>query len=117
MNVKKSKNVKIMRRAARVRAKIDGSAERPRLSVHRTNRFISAQLIDDEKGVTLAAVSSRAVAEKAGKTKGATAVGEAIAKKAKELGITKVVFDRSSFRYHGRVKQLADAAREAGLQF
>lgn len=117
MNGRLTLNARKIRRAARTTAKIEGTPERPRLAVHRSNRFISAQLIDDQAGVTLAAASSKTLGVKGPKTEGAQAVGEAIAKRAKELGITKAVFDRRSFRYHGRVKQLAEAARSAGLEF
>lgn len=104
-------------RARRTRAKVRGTAEKPRLSVHRSNRFIYAQLIDDETQITLASVSSKNLGKKLGKGDAANAVGEGIGKKALELGIKKAVFDRGSFRYHGRVKAVAEAARKAGLQF
>lgn len=103
------------RRRARIRASISGAAERPRLSVFRSNRFISAQLIDDRAGKTLAASHGRefpgAQAEQA------KAVGTAIAKEARAVGITAVVFDRSGYRYGGQIKALADAARKEGLTF
>ena len=103
----------------RVRGKISGSAELPRLSVYKSNKEIYAQLIDDKDGKTLASASSR---EKGVDAKGTTveissAVGKAIAEKAKAAGIEKVVFDRNGFVYHGRIKALADGAREGGLQF
>ncbi len=95
----------------RVRAKVAGTTERPRLSVFRSNRYIYAQLINDETGVTLAAANSR-------QTKGgAVKVGEAIAKQAKEKKVAKAVFDRGGYRYAGQIKNLADGAREGGLQF
>ncbi|HEA22143.1 hypothetical protein LCGC14_0539600 [marine sediment metagenome] len=104
----------------RIRKVSSGTAERPRLSVFRSNSEIYAQVIDDTKGVTLAAVSSRdkALAEtKGNKTEVATEVGKAIAEKCKSAGIEKVAFDRGGNLYHGRVKSLADGAREAGLKF
>jgi large subunit ribosomal protein L18 len=110
------------RRHHRVRKKVEGSTERPRLSVFRSNEHIYAQVIDDTLGRTLVAASTvdkLLVNGLAGKTKteDAQAVGKAVAERALEAGITKVVFDRGGFRYHGRIKALADAAREAGLNF
>jgi len=104
------------RRHRRVRAKVVGSAARPRLSVYKSNTRLVAQLIDDAKGVTLAAVSS---AEEKGKTprERAEAAAAMLAKRAKEKGITKVVFDRGGFQYVGTVKAFAEAARAAGLEF
>lgn len=100
-----------------IRSKISGTAERPRLSVFRSNKNIYAQLIDDLAGKTLVAVSSATAAEGGAKTEASGAVGKALAAKAQEQGITEVVFDRSGYLYHGRVKSLADGAREAGLKF
>ena len=100
-----------------IRAKISGSASRPRMTVFRSNKQIYVQLIDDLTGVTLASASSLGMTEKVAKKEQAAKVGELIAKKAQEAGITTVVFDRNGFLYHGRVKQLADAARNAGLKF
>ena len=100
----------------RIRKKISGTASRPRLSVFRSNKQIYAQLVNDEEGKTLAAASSLKLDVKP-KTEQAAKVGEAIAKKAQEAGITTVVFDRNGYLYHGRVKELADAARNAGLKF
>jgi large subunit ribosomal protein L18 len=100
----------------RIRSTISGTALRPRLAVFRSNTSIYAQLIDDVAGKTLAGTSSLKL-DTATKTKQASAVGEAIATKAKELKITEVVFDRGGFLYHGRIKALADAARSAGLKF
>lgn len=100
----------------RIRAKVSGTAERPRLAVFRSNRFVYAQLIDDVAGKTIAAVDTR-------KQKGATlseratAVGTAMAETAKKAGLTEVVFDRGGFRYQGTIAALADAARAAGLKF
>jgi large subunit ribosomal protein L18 len=105
----------------RIRRKIgEGSAQKPRLSVFRSNSDIYVQLIDDANGQTLAAVSSRdkdISAQKANKVEKSKMVGEAIAKKAVELGIKDVTFDRGGYLYHGRVKSVADGAREGGLQF
>ena len=108
------------RRSARVRRQIRKVAgDRPRLSVHRSNKNIYAQIIDDAKGHTLAAASTLedGVAENGGNVDAATKVGEMIAQRAKEAGVGDVVFDRGAFIYHGRVKALADAAREGGLNF
>lgn len=104
----------------RIRARISGSAAKPRLSVFRSNRDIYAQLIDDNNGNTLAAASSRDKAIKASKgnkVELSKLVGQELAKKAQSLGITQCVFDRSGYLYHGRVKALSDGAREEGLQF
>lgn len=101
---------------ARIRGKISGTAARPRLSVFRSNKAIYAQVIDDLAGHTLAAASSKGI-ESGTKTEQAAKVGENIAKKAMEAGITEVVFDRNGYLFHGRVKSLADAARKAGLKF
>ncbi|MCL3778857.1 50S ribosomal protein L18 [Prolixibacteraceae bacterium JC049] len=101
----------------RIRKKISGTAERPRLSVFRSNKQIYAQVIDDLAGQTLCAASSTALEDKAGsKGEVAAKVGKAIAEKALAAGVTEVVFDRNGYLYHGRVKQLADAAREGGLK-
>ena len=103
----------------RVRRKVQGTPERPRLSVYRSNKGIYAQIIDDENGRTLASASSLKdkQANEVAKTEHARIVGQAIAEKAKAAGIASVVFDRNGYLYHGRVKALADAAREGGLQF
>jgi large subunit ribosomal protein L18 len=105
------------KRHRRVRVRIDGTVQRPRLSVYRSLHHLYAQLIDDGAGRTLAAAST--VGLKTGKNDlaAAQAVGKAIAGSAKEAGVTAVVFDRGGFLYHGRIKALADAAREAGLEF
>jgi large subunit ribosomal protein L18 len=106
------------RRHRRVRGKISGTAERPRLVVHRSNRGIFAQLVDDETGRTLAGAGWTNVAKPDGsKIEQAAAVGEALAEAAKEAGIEQCVFDRGGYLYHGRVKALADGAREGGLRF
>ncbi|HEY1037443.1 MAG TPA: 50S ribosomal protein L18 [Candidatus Paceibacterota bacterium] len=103
------------RRRKRIRAKISGTAERPRLSVYKSNAYIYAQVIDDSKGVTLAAASS--MNAKGNKTEAAKAVGAELAKLAKSKGISKIVFDRGGFIFTGRVRALADGAREGGLEF
>ena len=107
------------RRHRRVRAKIMGTAERPRLTVHRSNRGIEAQLIDDVDGRTLAAANHLGLGQgfKGTKSEQAAEVGKLLAASAKKAGIEAVVFDRSGYLYHGRVKALADGAREEGLKF
>ncbi len=107
------------RRHRRVRQKISGTPERPRLAVYRSNRHIVAQVIDDRAGRTLVAASTVEPALRSsatGNTSAAASVGKLIAERAKAAGISKVVFDRGGSRYHGRVAALADAAREAGLE-
>jgi len=104
----------------RIRSRLSGSGERPRMSVFRSNKQIYVQLIDDVTGQTLASASSREkeiATQKVNKSEQARLVGKLIAEKAKEKGIETVVFDRSGYLYHGRVKNLADAARESGLKF
>lgn len=114
MLTKTEKRLKIK---TRVRGKISGTQERPRLSVFRSNKQIYAQVIDDISGKTLASASSLKIEEKLPKKEIAAKVGEMIAKNAKEAGIEKVAFDRNGYLYHGRIKDLADAARKAGLKF
>jgi large subunit ribosomal protein L18 len=106
-------------RHKRVRAKISGTPERPRLNVFRSTKHIYAQIIDDVNGVTLASASSlsKGFEGDGGNVEGAKKVGELIAKSAVEKGITEVVFDRGGYLYHGRVKELAEGAREGGLKF
>jgi large subunit ribosomal protein L18 len=106
----------LVRRHARIRSTMSGTAERPRLAVFRSNKFIYAQIIDDVARTTLAAASD-AKSKKGTKTERAQAVGQAIAQAASSKNITSVVFDRGGFAYTGRVKALADAARDAGLNF
>jgi large subunit ribosomal protein L18 len=104
----------------RIRKKISGSSSIPRLTVFRSNSDIYAQLIDDNNGTTIASASSRQkdiTAQKAPKIEKSKMVGESLAKKAVELGVKKVVFDRSGYIYHGRIKAVAEGAREAGLEF
>jgi large subunit ribosomal protein L18 len=111
------------RRHVRVRAKVSGTAQRPRLNVFRSSAHIYVQVIDDMAGHTLAAASDldedvlKAVGEGAPKTARAKAVGQVIAERAKNIGIETVVFDRGGFLYHGRIKAVADGAREGGLEF
>jgi len=117
-----SKNEIRKRKHQRVRKKIKGTAERPRLNVFRSLKHIYAQIIDDSQGVTLVAASTldealKGKIEYGGNKEAAAEVGKLIAQKALDKGIKKVVFDRGGYLYHGRVKELAEAAREAGLEF
>lgn len=107
------------RRHSRVRRKISGTAQRPRLTVFRSNRYIYAQVIDDLEGRTLAAASSQESDLRSSPLNVDTAakVGSLLGERAKEVGVSSVVFDRAGYKFHGRVKALADAAREAGLEF
>lgn len=111
------KNMKRARRHGRIRSRVIGTPERPRLSVYRSNKFIYAQLIDDGKGVTLASASDFSLKTPGTKAVKAEAIGAAIGKLGREKGITKVTFDRGGFIYTGRIKRLAEAARTAGLEF
>lgn len=106
-----------IRRHARIRARVIGSEERPRLSVYKSNRYLHVQMIDDAAGKTLVAGSTKAFAGKAKKTQAAELLAVEIAKQAKTAGISKVVFDRGGFRYTGRVATLAEALRKAGIEF
>ena len=121
MKAAKKLNQKRVRRAARTRARISGTAERPRLAVRRSNRYFYAQLIDDTKGVTLLSASSFALKKAAGASKKGTktadsfAVGELLGKKASEKGISAAVFDRRAYKFHGRVKSFVEGAKKAGL--
>ena len=122
MDHQKAKHKQQLRRRNHVRRKIVGTAERPRLSVFRSSKHIYAQLIDDLQGVTLAAASSKREDVRdglpyGGNVKAAAVVGQKLAELAKAKGISKAAFDRGHYRYHGRVKALADAARAGGLQF
>lgn len=117
---KPNKNEIRIKRHQRIRNKITGTPETPRLNIFRSNRYIYAQLIDDQNRATLAAASSKALEaslESTSNSEAAKAVGKAIAEAAKEKGYTTVVFDRGGYVYLGRVKELAEAAREAGLKF
>ncbi|KGM45193.1 50S ribosomal protein L18 [Neobacillus niacini] len=120
MITKLDKNASRKKRHARVRAKLSGTAARPRLNVFRSNKHLYAQLIDDMSGVTLASASTIEKdlnLESTSNVEAAKLVGELVAKRAVEKGITAVVFDRGGYLYHGRIQALADAARENGLQF
>jgi large subunit ribosomal protein L18 len=122
MDKLKAKQAALARRHRRVRGKVSGTAERPRLCVNRTNAHIYAQIIDDVNGVTIAAASSndgelKATFKAGSNIEAAKAVGEAVGRRAKEAGIDEVVFDRGGRLYHGRVQALADGARSAGLKF
>ena len=120
MDQQKAKKIRALRRQRHVRRKIVGTPERPRLSVYRSSKHIYAQLIDDLAGATLAYVSSRVKGAEnpyGGNVKAATTVGQHLAELAKGKGIATVAFDRGPYRYHGRIKALADAARAGGLQF
>lgn len=116
-----NKNETRKQRHVRVRKRVFGSAERPRLNVYRSNLHIYAQLVDDARGHTLAAASSLDASLKdagnGGNVEGAQAVGRLVAERAKAAGIDRVVFDRGGYLYHGRIKALAEAAREGGLEF
>lgn len=113
-----SKDIIRQRIHKRIRRRVAGTAERPRLAVFRSLKHIYAQVIDDGAGHTLAAASSdEKNAQNGGNVAGAKAIGKLVAERAKEKGVNSVVFDRGGYLYHGRVKALADAAREAGLQF
>lgn len=122
MYKKVNRNEKRLIRHKRIRKKVFGTSERPRLCVYKSLKYIYAQIIDDEKGHTLVAASSLEpeIKSRLSSTKSMEAaeyVGKVIAERAKEKGITKVVFDRGGYPYHGRVKALAEAARQAGLEF
>lgn len=122
MTIKTSREALRSKRRWRVRKKIIGSSSRPRLNVFRSLNHIYAQIIDDQKGATVVAASSLSPELKnelscGGNKKAAAAVGNLIAQKALQIGIKKVVFDRAGYLYHGRIKSLADAAREVGLEF
>ncbi len=122
MATAKSRNALRLRRHERIRAQLAGTAQRPRLSVFRSLHHVYAQIVDDATGRTLVAASTRekAVAEGLGARSSAAAaqrVGTIVAQRAKAKGITSIVFDRGGYKYHGRIKALADAARSAGLEF
>ncbi len=118
----RQRNVIRQRVHSRIRQKMSGTAERPRLNVYRSLNHIYTQLIDDANGVTIASASSMGKKSESDKKSGgniaaASAVGALIAERAKEKGVTRIVFDRGGYLYHGRIKALADAAREGGLEF
>ena len=116
-----NRNATRLKRHTRIRKRMHGDSERPRLSIYRSLTNIYAQIINDEEGRTVAAASSLdkdlRAAKNGGNLEGAEAVGKLIAERAKAAGVTKVVFDRGGYLYHGRIKALADAAREGGLEF
>lgn len=116
---KPNSNKARIKRHGRVRNKVSGTAERPRLSVFRSEKNIYAQIIDDKAGVTLVSASSleKSFTEKGADKGAARAIGKVVAERAVEKGITNVVFDRSGYIYHGRIKELAEGAREGGLNF
>jgi large subunit ribosomal protein L18 len=121
MDIAKARRSGRIRRHRRVRKKLHGTAERPRLAVHRSNRHLVAQVIDDDAGRTLAAASTAEAELRAagsgGTVAAATRLGAVVAERARAAGIERVVFDRGGFRYHGRIAALAAAARDAGLEF
>ncbi len=120
MNKNKLKDLRRSRRRTGIRKRVQGTAECPRLCIYRSLNHIYAQLVDDLQGVTLASASTRdkgVSVKSSGNSEAAAAVGKTIAERAREKGIESVVFDRGGFLYHGRVKALADAAREGGLKF
>lgn len=122
MNQRKIVEVRRLRRQRHVRKRLHGTPERPRLAVYRSSKHIYAQVVNDDTGMTLASASTldpqlRVDVAYGGNKAAAAAVGKAIAERAKQAGIDKICFDRRSYKYHGRVQALADAAREAGLQF
>ena len=122
MNQRKIVEVRRLRRQRHVRKRLHGTPERPRLAVFRSSKHIYAQVVNDDTGTTLASASTldpevRGVVTYGGNKAAAAAVGKAVAERAKQAGIDKICFDRRSYKYHGRVQALADAAREAGLQF
>ena len=122
MNAQKLKKVRRLRRRHHVRKRVRGTAERPRLTVFRSSKHIYAQVINDTDGTTLASASTldpevRAAQGYGGNKAAATIVGRTVAERAKKAGIDKICFDRRSYKYHGRVEALANAAREAGLKF
>ena len=120
-NMSKIRRESRVRRHGRVRKKIHGTAERPRLAIFRSNKHLVLQVIDDESGRTVAAASTNEAEQRTtggtGSIAGATRVGTLVAERAKAAGVSKVVFDRGGFLYHGRIAAAADAAREAGLEF
>ena len=111
------KNLRRIKIKKSIRSKVSGTSSKPRMTVFRSNKQIYVQVINDETGTTLASASSLKMTEKCAKKEQAAKVGEAIAKKAIEAGISEVVFDRNGYLYHGRIKELADAARNGCLKF
>lgn len=117
MNALVKRNLNRRLRARRVRMAIKGTAEKPRLSVFRSNKYTYAQLINDAKGNTIISVSTRLIKDQKTKTEKAKLLGQLLAEEAKKIGIKTVVFDRGYYQYHGRVKAVAEGAREKGLKF
>ena len=122
MNQRKIVEVRRLRRQRHVRKRLHGTVERPRLAIFRSSKHIYAQVVNDDNGTTLASASTldpevRRDVTYGGNKSAATVVGKLVAERAKQAGIDKICFDRRSYKYHGRVQALADAAREAGLQF
>jgi large subunit ribosomal protein L18 len=117
MNKQNQKEVKRIRRHIRVRAKINGTSKRPRLSVFRSNKGIFLQIIDDSKGVTIVSVSAKEIKADKINIETGKKLGELVAKKAQEKKISEVVFDRGGYKYHGKIKAIADGARKGGLKF
>lgn len=115
--MKRTKKESRQRIHLRIRRKIKGTSERPRLSVYRSNKSIYCQVIDDVNGVTIAAAHSNNLTDKATGIAQAVAVGKLVAERAQAAGVSSVIFDRGGYLYHGRIKALADSAREGGLQF
>ena len=113
----KNKKERQIRRANKTRSKVVGTKQRPRLSVFRSLNHISAQIIDDTSSNTLVSVSDKEIKSKGTKLEKATEVGKLLAKKGKDAKISKVVFDKGSYKFHGRVKAIADAARDGGIEF
>ncbi len=114
--MEKKKQIKKIRRKAKIRVKVKGTAKRPRLSVFRSNANIYAQMIDDDKGVTLASVHSKEIKSGGKKTEISFELGKALAKKALDKKIKQAVFDRGGYKFHGRVKAVAEGARQGGLK-
>ncbi len=117
LRTQKNKQERCIRRKARVRAKVSGNAQKPRMSVYRSLNHFYIQLIDDQSGKTLCSARDSEIKDKGKKSEIAEKVGQLIAQKALKAGIAEVVFDKSSYQYHGRVKAAADGARSAGLKF
>jgi large subunit ribosomal protein L18 len=117
MNKQKAKQIRKIRRHLRIRSKVKGTSEKPRLSVFRSNNGMFLQLIDDERGLTLVSSGTYGLKEKGNKSELAALAGKDLAAKALEKNISKVVFDKGPYKFHGRVKAAADGARESGLKF
>ncbi|MFA4999504.1 MAG: 50S ribosomal protein L18 [Parcubacteria group bacterium] len=116
MNRVKKDNLKAKKRALRTRAKLSGTTEKPRLTVFRSNRYTYAQAVDDVSHKTLVSASTRELKEGKTKSEKAAALGALVAKKAKDMGIGTMIFDKGAYKYHGRIKQVAEALRSAGIK-